>query len=123
MSTWDDIKDTIVTAGKDVSQKAKEVSEIAKLKLDIRSKEDFVEKQYIALGTSYYAAHKNDEDSADTEQFRMITEALSEIERMKKQVLVLKGAAECPKCGAKMPEDAVFCSSCGTKMDDLFEEE
>ncbi len=123
MSAWDDIKDTLTTAGRDVSQKAKEVSEIAKLKLDIRSKEDFVEKQYIALGAAYYAAHKNDTDSAKAEQFRIISEALSEIDRMKKQVLILKGAAECPKCGAKMPEDAAFCSSCGTKMDDLFEEE
>lgn len=32
-----------MSAGKDVGQKAKDVSEIAKLKMDIRSKEDFVE--------------------------------------------------------------------------------
>lgn len=32
-----------MSAGKDVGQKAKDVSGIAKLKMDIRSKEDFVE--------------------------------------------------------------------------------
>lgn len=43
MEFFDKLSETIVSAGKDVGQKAKDVSEIAKLKMDIRSKEDFVE--------------------------------------------------------------------------------
>ncbi len=56
-----------MSAGKDVGQKAKDVSEIAKLKMDIRSKEDFVEKQYAELGKAYYEKHK-DEENAETEE-------------------------------------------------------
>lgn len=41
---------------------------------------------------------------------------------MKAEVLRIKGAAECPKCGANMPDGAMFCSSCGAKMDDIYEE-
>lgn len=37
------MKESLVSAGKDVSQKAKEVSGVAKLKLDVKSKEDYVE--------------------------------------------------------------------------------
>lgn len=121
MATWDEVKETLFTAGKDVSQKAKDVSEIAKLKIDIRSKEDFVEKQYAALGKAYYEAHKNDEEAKESAQFYVIEEALIEIERMKEQILKLQGASACPRCGAKMPEGAVFCSSCGAKMNDMFE--
>ena len=120
MEFFDKLSETIVSAGKDVGQKAKDVSEIAKLKMDIRSKEDFVEKQY--------AEHK-DEENAETEEktpeqehFFLITEALGEIERMRAEVFKLQGATECPKCGAKMPQGAAFCSNCGTKMDDMFEE-
>ena len=107
MSFFDEMKESLVSAGKDVSQKAKEVSGVAKLKLDVKSKEDYVKKQY---------AHRDDEENAENEQFKVIKEALAEIERMKTEILNLQGAAECPNCGARMPQGASFCSSCGTKM-------
>ena len=131
MELFDKLSETIVSAGKDVGQKAKDVSEIAKLKMDIKSKEDFVEKQYAELGKAYYEKHKDDETEETTENgektpeqehFFLISEALGEIERMRAEVLKIQGAAECPKCGAKMPQGAAFCSSCGTKMDDMFED-
>ena len=112
MEFFDKLSESLVSAGKDVSQKAKDVSEIAKLKLDIKSKED-----------SYYEKHKDEEEGEDAEQFFLIREAVEEIERMKAEVLRIQGSAECPKCGAKMPEGAVYCSNCGTKMDDMYEEE
>ena len=46
MEFFEKLSESLVSAGKDVSQKAKDVSEIAKLKLDIKSKEDYVQKQY-----------------------------------------------------------------------------
>ena len=83
MSFFDEMKESLVSAGKDVSQKAKEVSGVAKLKLDVKSKEDYVEKQYAELGRTYFDAHKDDEENAENEQFKVIKEALAEIERMK----------------------------------------
>lgn len=122
MSVLDDVKETLISTGKDVSQKAKDISEVAKLKLDIRAKEDFVEKQYVMLGTDYYMKHKDEEESEAAEQFKVIGEALDEIERMRAEILRIQGALACPKCGSRMPVGAVFCSSCGGRMDDMFEE-
>jgi len=45
MDILEKIGDTIVNVGKDVTQKAKDVSGIAKLKLDIRAKEDFIKER------------------------------------------------------------------------------
>ena len=123
MDFFDKLGESLAMAGKDVTQKAKDVSEIAKLKLDIKSKEDYVQKQYMALGLAYYEKHKDEEGIEEAEQFFLIKEAMEEIERMKAEVLRIQGSAECPKCRAKMPEGATFCSSCGTKMDDMYEEE
>lgn len=122
MSIFDEVKETLITTGKDVSQKAKDVSEIAKLRLDIRAKQDFVERQYSALGAVYYTNHKDEEGCEEAEQIFLIKEALEEIDRMKAEVLKIRGAAECPDCGFKMPEDAAFCSNCGKKLDDIFED-
>ena len=94
MSFFDEMKESLVSAGKDVSQKAKEVSGVAKLKLDVKSKEDYVEKQYAELGRTYFDAHRDDEENAENEQFTVIKEALAEIERMKAEILNLQGAAE-----------------------------
>ena len=57
MEFFDKLSETIVSAGKDVGQKAKDVSGIAKLKMDIRSKEDFVEK-HIMRNTRMKRAQK-----------------------------------------------------------------
>ena len=122
MDFFDKLGETIVSAGKDVGQKAKDVSEVAKLKMDIRSKEDFVEKQYAALGKIYFEEHKDETECEQSEQIFLIKEALEEVERMKAEVLKSQGSTECPSCGAKMPEDAAFCSNCGTKLNDIFEE-
>ncbi len=123
MGFFDELTESLTTAGRDVTQKAKDVSELAKLKLDIKSKEDYVQKQYAALGAAYFAKHKDEEGIEEAEQFFLIKEALGEIDRLKNEVLKLQGATECPKCGAKMPEGATFCSSCGAKMNDMYEEE
>lgn len=86
MEFFDKLSESLVSAGKDVSQKAKDVSEIAKLKLDIKSKEDYVQKQYEELGRSYYEKHKDEEECEEAEQFFLIKEAEEEIERMKAEV-------------------------------------
>ncbi|MCI5493270.1 MAG: zinc ribbon domain-containing protein [Lachnospiraceae bacterium] len=115
MEFFDKLGETLMTAGRDVSQKAKELSGAAKLNLDIKAKEDFVQKQYAEIGRQYYEAHKDDA-STEFEQFASIREALESIEQMKKDLLELKGAKACPQCGAKMSEDAAFCSECGASL-------
>ena len=122
MSAWDNLKGSLFAAGRDVSQKAKEVSEVAKLKMDIHTKEAFVEKQFAALGRAYYEVNKDNASEADVEKFAVIKEALEEIERMSQQVLDIQGVVQCPNCGKKMPADNSFCSDCGTKLDEIIVE-
>lgn len=121
MELFEKIGDTIVSAGKDVTEKAKELSSVAKLKMDIRSREDFVEKQYALIGKKYYEAHKDD-DILDYEECSVIEEALQTIADMKTQLMNLKGAKKCPNCGEEVAEGASFCANCGAKLDDFFEE-
>lgn len=119
MGAWDDLKDSLFAAGRDVSQKAKEVSEIAKIKMDIRAKEDFVEKQFAALGRAYYEANKDNADDKDSETFTVIKGAIDEIERMNQQMLDLQGVVRCPNCGKKSPIGTCFCSDCGAKLEEV----
>ncbi len=115
MSFIDKLGDSIVSMSKDVGQKAKEASGIAKLKLDIRIKQEYVKEQYAQLGKVYYEAHKN-EDVPEKQRFDKISDALDEIDRMELQILELKKARRCPNCGMEASEMAEFCSNCGAKL-------
>ena len=122
MSTWEDLKGSLFAVGRDVSQKAKEVSEVAKLKMDIRAKEDFVEKQFAILGRVYYETHKEDASEKDAEQFNVIKEAIDEIHRMNEQVMEIQGVVKCSNCGKKMSVGNSYCSGCGTKLEEVVAE-
>ena len=50
-------KDSMVSAGKEVGDKVCEVSNVAKLRIDIRTKKDYLEKQFAALGSPIYQNH------------------------------------------------------------------
>ena len=122
MSAWDNLKGSLFAAGRDMSQKAKEVSEVAKLKMDIHTKEAFVEKQFASLGRAYFELNKDNASEAEEEQFNVIREALEEIERMNQQVLDIQGVVQCPNCGKKVAADNSFCSDCGTKLEEVIVE-
>lgn len=115
MAFFESMKETLTTAGRDVSQKAKEVSGVAKLKLDIKSKEDALNKEYIALGKRYYEMNKEGE-VADAE-IANISTLLNEIADLKDEILRTQGACTCPKCGATLPNGTAFCSKCGAKVE------
>ena len=121
MDILEKIGDTILSVGKDVTQKAKDVSGIAKLKLDILSKEDFIREQYTEIGKAYYEKNKGT-DVAEKERFHRIDEALEDIEKMKLQILELKKARKCPDCGAEAADSADYCSVCGARLTVVVEE-
>lgn len=110
------LKSDIVSMGKDVGDKVSDVSAVAKVKLDIRNKESYMEKQFTELGRAYYLAHKNDENIPEKEFFKPIQEAEAEIARMQDQLMTMQGAEVCPNCGKKQPAGHTFCESCGAAM-------
>lgn len=119
MDLFGKIGETIVNAGKDATQKAKDLSGVAKLNLDIRSKEDFIEKQYAELGKIYYQAHAGETDVDGAEHFELIKEALDAIDKMRIEIQELKGTKICPKCGAEVSDGAEYCSACGEKIPEV----
>uniref|UniRef100_UPI0040565B41 zinc ribbon domain-containing protein n=1 Tax=Agathobacter sp. TaxID=2021311 RepID=UPI0040565B41 len=109
------VKEGILSAGKEVESFAKDASAIAKIKYDIHTKEDFLEKQYALLGKAFYNAHK-DEEVEESVYFAPIAEAEEALANLKADLLAAQGAKECPSCGAKQAEKHDFCSSCGASL-------
>jgi len=109
------VKESLVNAGKEVENMAKDASAVAKIKIDIHNKETFLEKQYALLGKAYYEAHK-DEDVEEKAYFPSITEAEAELIRLNEELLAAQGSVECPSCGSKQSQDNAFCADCGASL-------
>lgn len=122
MAFLDKLGDTLVSVGKDVTQKTKDVSGIAKLKLEIKSKEGSLKELYAEIGKSYYEAHK-DEDVPEKNYFDCIAEIRDEIAKMELEILEIKKAKRCPNCGAEAKDDAEYCSVCGAKLSIIVDED
>jgi rRNA maturation endonuclease Nob1 len=114
MAFLDKLGETLVSAGKDVSQKAKDLSGTAKLTMDIHSKEDQLEDLYAQLGKRYFEAYSGEDTD---EQIQQIRELLTVIEDMKKELQKLKGTRVCPECGEQVGSEDSFCKSCGAKLE------
>lgn len=95
MDFFERLGDTIVSVSRDVTQKAKDVSGIAKLKLDMKAKEDFIKEQYAALGKWYYQEHK-EEEGEQKAWIEHIDEALEAIAQMELKILELKKSESLP---------------------------
>ena len=114
MAFFDNMKETLTSAGRDVSQKAKEVSNIAKLKMDIKSKQDALDKQYIELGKHYYEMNK--EGEVDNAGIANVSTLTNEIAALQAEILKIQSACVCPQCGMTLPEGTAYCSQCGASI-------
>lgn len=115
MALFNNLRDVISNTSKDVSVKAKDVATTAKLKTQITVEEGKLRGLYADLGKAYY---ENPEDE-NIEAYKDSISAVKEvIESYEKQLAEQKGLRTCPCCGASLAKDVLFCSKCGTKVEE-----
>ncbi|GHU41318.1 hypothetical protein FACS1894111_03410 [Clostridia bacterium] len=122
MDFFQKLGETLTEAGKEVSQKAGEVTATARLNLAIRSKQDFIQKQYAQIGKQYYELHQGDTEEL-FEEMTAIRDALLEITRLEDELAEAKNQKRCISCGEFTGADAVYCPKCGEKQEAVFEGE
>ena len=123
MDFFDKLGDTLMTATKEVGQKAKGMSDLAKLQYELKCKEDDLKKEFERLGRKYYQQNKDVVPEEDLDCFEDIEILMNRINDLNGEILEKKGARACPHCGAKVAENADYCSNCGAKLNDMFEED
>ncbi len=116
MDFFNKVGETITNKGKDVTKKVKDIAEIGNLNGQISVQEEIIQNLYFEMGKMFYEDNKEKEDTPYQEKCQQIKEAYGEIDRLKTAIQNLKGIQVCPKCGAELKGDAVFCSMCGEKV-------
>jgi rubrerythrin len=115
--------DNILSKAKEVFEtaykKADGVVSTQKQKFDISSMESKLNKDFENLGRLCYDMIANGTEDAKEKLNPLIEEITAknnQIEEMKKEVLKAKNKKLCPKCGAAVDKNAVFCNLCGVKL-------
>ena len=122
MSFFDKISETLSKGSKNILDKTKDLTDIAKLNGQISSEENKIRDAYIALGKAYYKKYRNNSDVAEAVQFEVIANAEIAIAKYKTEIQAIKKVTICHNCGAEVASDALFCPRCGAKKENAKEE-
>ena len=124
------VLDEVTSKGKEFSQKAKGMSDIASMNSSINKLNKHVEELYACLGTQYYEDHAFDVgDGPYREYMEQISRIQKEVERANQYVndlrnrnnlYVPKDTKTCPNCGKILEAEAKFCIQCGVDVKDVF---
>ena len=116
MAFWDNLSQKASENTAKAMQKAKEMSDIAKLNAMISEEETKINNAYYQIGKLYVAMHSQDHEEEFVGMIATLAEAEEKVKSYRQQIQDIKGVVRCPQCGAEVQSGAAFCSSCGTPM-------
>lgn len=117
MAFLDNFDKKITQLGQGAFQKTKEVSESMRITGLIKEEEKKQQDIYMAVGR-YYMENINENVTGILEDWHTQMEEIKyRIAQYKEQLRLLKGVSVCPNCHAEISNNAMFCSSCGAKLD------
>lgn len=83
--------ETISIKGKEVTDKAKDLVEIANLKSQIKTSEDVIKRNYMEIGKLYYELHGMEPEADYEEQCRAIENAQNTVNDLEERIREIKG--------------------------------
>lgn len=116
MAFWDNLSQKASETTAKAMQKAKEMSDIAKLNTMISEEETKINNTYYQIGKLYAAIHSHDHEEEFVGMIATLSESEEKIKSYRQQIQDIKGVVRCPQCGAEVQSGAAFCSSCGIPM-------
>ncbi len=101
-------------------QKTGEVVTTEKQKFDVASLKSKRDKDFLALGKIWFEMIKDD-DSVSEEAKSIVGEIKkknAKIDELNAEILNTKNKRVCPNCAAAIDNNAIFCSNCGSRVND-----
>lgn len=116
MAFMNNMRDRLTQASQSTVQKAKDLSELAKLNGAVSNAEKQISELYGKIGYEVYCAYCNAPLPEVAELIQQVTDLHQTIEACKAQIKAINTADTCPQCGAKISKGMAFCSGCGHKL-------
>jgi len=91
----------------------KEFAEVTKIKSLISDEQKRIRDAFVQIGEKYYEQYHDSTENEYSSICALVTESLEKIEKLKKDILVVKGIKNCPSCGEEISITTTFCGFCG----------
>lgn len=116
MAFWDSFSQKASETTAKAMQKAKEMSDIARINSMISEEEAKINNTYYQIGKLYVTMHLHDYEEDFDGMIASLAEAEEKIKNYRQQIQDIKGVVRCSQCGAEVQSGVAFCSSCGAPM-------
>lgn len=116
MAFLDEFSKKISDVGQSAIQKTKDMADIAKYNSMITDEEKKITDLHEQIGKLYVERFGASPDEEFKDFLLAINQSKDKIAEYQKSLTDLKGVSKCPECGAEVPSDALFCTSCGAKI-------
>lgn len=116
MAFWDNLSQKASATTAKAVQKAKEMSDLARLNSMISEEENKINNTYYQVGKLYVSMHLHDHEEEFSGMIASLVESEDKIKNYRQQIQDIKGVVRCAQCGAEVQVGVAFCSSCGAPM-------
>lgn len=115
---FDNAFETAKTAFDVACKKTGDIVSLEKLRFILTNLKSKRSKVYASLGAIYFSkvAKADDLPENEAELVAKIKELNAKIEETVNEINYVKSKRTCPKCGAAIDEDSLFCNYCGEKV-------
>ena len=112
-------KNSFSAAGKGFSQKANDVSGIARVTLKTKEEEQQLEAALKELGQMLYNQQNESAKAMFPELTEKIRELYASLEKNRIELAFLKGKKICPGCGTELEAELQCCTMCGLNVENV----
>jgi hypothetical protein len=119
MTIFNNIKRGATDAANKAAKKTGEITNIAKLTMNIKNAETKLGAVYEEIGRLFYTAERTGEDfTSDIAANIMKADKIkADIANFKSEIAALRNVIVCENCGNEVNADFAFCNFCGSKIE------
>ncbi len=125
MGIFEDVVVNAKSAVNAVGKKAGIMVDISKLRISAADLNREIAERYQTLGSIVYDSQKtgNSVQELIEENVAVIDELYDQLDLINSQLLEFRNKVICKSCGRENPQDAFFCSYCGTRLKEAKDKE
>lgn len=119
MDIFNKAKESLTAAGKGFTQKASDVSGLAKVTMKIKEEEKQLDQSLKDLGSLLFNQYNEEAKQLFPQQTESIRQLYAALQQDREELAYLKGKKICPNCGAELDADVQRCTSCGMNVENV----
>ena len=113
MGLFDKVTDTLTMASKEATQRASDLSGIAKYTMSVRENEKKYNDALIELGRTFFETDPEAVKKFYPDKYFILSELSEALLKDKRELAVCKGMKICPNCGSEQEPNYLRCTVCG----------